>query len=391
MAFGRLFGMSNTASNIKTETSNITSNLSVNSTELESVSKVFQEILNEADTELNTNSNIKNTNENDFDMNIDIGDMNINGNKNKTKISQDASGSTSITAGKVINAICDSKFTIQQKFLLARALDLTNDNVNSYLGTQAATNIAESSNGSNPNIGCQSSPSFGMANCITNVNKVITNRSDAKSLAYLTKKNNEDTHVSQKNVTKVENFITDVIMNTSMNTIKMNIKIGSFNITGNENLTEIEQKAKIVNTIKNQIDSAVKSNAIHASESDTNNSYSEKIDNKYSNVTQVDQTAIDKTKITDTAAVIGTIVAGIIVFVIIIFLIRYFVKKHKGLIESYDPSFYDKDLNESDFDDKDKELVKQINNRRHKNGGTFNGIFKDRKLYEATMKLTPLI
>lgn len=196
---GFLFpSMNNTVSNIKTEVSNYTSNLSVNSTELESVSKVFQEILNEADNEQSVDSTVKQTTENNFDMNMNIDGIYNKGSDISNIFKQDASGNTSTVAGKVVKMMCSSQFTIQQKFLLARALDLTNDNVNSYVGSQGATIDAQSSDGSNPNIGCQKTASFGMNNCATNVQKVVSNRSEAKSLAYLTKKNEEDTHISQK-------------------------------------------------------------------------------------------------------------------------------------------------------------------------------------------------
>ena len=391
---GSLFGMNNTVANVVNDLTNYNSNMSISDTKLESVAEVYQNILNEANTELTTKQKVNSTNEQNTNMNVKIGKMSNKGNNNKNIIKQESIAKNSTTLSLIANTFASSEFDIQQKFLLARALELINDNNNAYVSNQGNERTSSSSTGTSADLACQSQAIFGFNNCASNVQNYLTNISKNEVKSILQKTNKELTSISQNNVVKVINYISSVINNVNINNVNIGLEIDEMSNEGKENVNEIHQKSQLITELVNEIVSTVNNNAIHSSSNDTTNTSTEKTSNSNDSQSTMSQTNTSKTEVSNIVAIVVAVVIAIIIIIAIPLVYKYYKNKKNGYNNlnhhTNELINHDSDIEPKDnINDKNKQIVNNINQRNVKNGyqnKSFNSTFKDRRLYNEIKK-----
>ena len=306
-------------------------NTSISETELNSCAKVFQEMLNQASKGTDLKQETNGSNESKIDQDMEIDEWTVGGSNNKTSVIQDASIQNNVMANIVASMICSNEFTIQQKFLMARATQLTNDNVAAFLNDQTASSVAESSDGSNPsNLCTQKKKSWvdlfklgSVDACVSIVNELIENNTENNVKNYLSKFSNEETSISQKNIDETFQNLENIINLSNLSEINQRLKIKKFEISkdAKNNNIEFTQKAKIINEIEQQINSEILSNTYSKSDSDTTNTKTETTDVSNTTTAENKQTATISTKISNLTVIIIAVVIAIIFIGAIIFLI----------------------------------------------------------------------
>lgn len=314
-------------------------NTSVSETELNSCASVFQEMLNEVKKQLNESSKINQSSESTINQEQNLGSLHFGGKGNTVAVKQEASSENNTSANVVASMMCSNDFTIQQKFLMARATELTNDNVAAFANSQVAGSEATSSDGSNPNSLCsQQKSSFwdifklGKASaCVSQVKELIENSTENSVKNYLSKFSSEETTISQKNIDETYANIESCINSSNLSSINQILKIDMFvidNDSENNNI-EISQKATIVNKIKSEIESEIVSKGRAVSDSDTTNTKTETTKNSSSTTATNSQTATITTKVSNVTLIV-IIVAVVLAIALIAVVFIVFKLKNKA-------------------------------------------------------------
>ena len=344
---GTVSGASNTVANVKNQLTTKNSNMSISETKLESVAEVYQQILNEAVTELTTKQKITTTTETTTKQTTTIGNMSNKGTGNKNIVSQESTVSNSTTLSLLANTFASSEFDIQQKFLLARAMQLTNDNVSATAVAQATAKESTSNTGTNPDLACQASVLFGFNNCVSNVQNILNTINETEIRNILNKTNKELTSITQDNVVSVVNYINNVITNVNIHNTIMDVTVDSMTNDGTNNKNEIAQKNEVMSKLVNEIVATVNNNAVHSSASESSSTLDENTTNKNDTSTTVDQTTTSKTKITNTVIIVVAVVLGIVLVLGIGFGIKYYKDKQKKENENNESDIQQPLLNEA--------------------------------------------
>ena len=398
---GKLLGFNLTVANNETNMENNTENNNINSTELKSVANVFQEMLNKSINKQKSNIEQKKTSESGLGNEVSLGDITMDGEDNEVDIDQESSVQNSQAATVAATMLSSTDFTIQQKFLLARATQLVNDQIAQYDNSQGQTKSSSSSTGSNPNLNCQSQGIFTIVDaCMSNNKTNYINNVKNNAETYLSKINEENTTVSQKNINETLNEMKLILESSDITSAYNKFYAGNLVIKGKKNKFRVKQITKTVNQLKSDLKQAMENNAVYASDSDTTNTSTDSTTNTGSTSMKNTQSQEDTLKITDSSSII-MIVVGIVIVIAIGFVIYKYYTKSGGskissvigstltLLKNPNTTLTISETNELKNNPKKLAELLACKKRIEKNGGLnkcLTNLFKDRRVIEYVIK-----
>lgn len=315
---------------------NESSDISIDSQELKSVSNVFQQMLQEVNKTMSTYNDSKNNMNASSDQNITIGSGTFSGNS-KLTIEQEATIALTSVNSAVVNALSNSDLNAKQKVLLAQAADFKFNDKGEITKAQAADRTGESSTGQSADNMCPASSGlFNVTMCNSETNRLIENIDKTQIESYLSMLNEQNTSINNQNLANICNNIVNTVSNAIDTNLAQNVGIGDIVMSDNADV-RLAQKASMIADLKAELESMFEevtgASVELGSETTTDNTVDKSKDMSKTS----DQKGSSSSKITNTAQIVLIIVGSILGLVILIFagVLGYKYAKKNGYLGGY--------------------------------------------------------
>lgn len=317
---------------------NESSDISIDSQELKSVSNVFQQMLQEVNKTMSTYNDSKNNMNANSDQNITIGSGTFSGNSKLTIEQVSTIALTSLNT-TVVKSLSNSELNAKQKVLLAQAADFKFNDKGEITKAQAADRTGESSTGQSADNMCPASGGlFNVTVCNSETNRLIENLDTTQIESYLSMLNEQNTSINNQNLANICNNIVNTVSNAIDTNIKQNVGIGDIIMTDNADVA-LSQKASMVADLKaeleNMFEEVTGASVELGSETTTDNT----VDKSKETTKTSEQKGSSSSKISNILAIVGTVfgsILAVIVVIIIGVLIYKYLRKNNmagGYIE----------------------------------------------------------